>query len=211
MLTVNWLHGRDNRIQPSYRASGTVSHASRLPSGRIEDAVRDADAVVGRGRLSAIQQNIFVTLLDMKVVSGCHDHSRPRRSVAPCSPQPLLLRLPRPPARRPRWPRAPRLRERPYPSTPAADRHRQLMSTSAVMTRHATSCFQLGLSSLSAGTRRTISEPHPPLRVRARLACSGYAGSYRWSRHSRHVRATDYFIAAVAGSCSSLHLLSMPW
>ena len=75
MLTVNWLHGRDNRIQPSYRASGTVSHASRLPSGRIEDAVRDADAVVGRGRLSAIQQNIFVTLLDMKVVSGCHDHS----------------------------------------------------------------------------------------------------------------------------------------
>ena len=50
MLAVNRLHGRDKRIQPSDPASGTVSHAARLPSGRIEDAVRDADAVVGRGQ-----------------------------------------------------------------------------------------------------------------------------------------------------------------
>ena len=74
MLTVHRLHGRANRIQPSDRASGTVSHAARLPSGRIEDAVRDADAVVGRGRLSAIQQNIFVALLDLMVGSAWHDH-----------------------------------------------------------------------------------------------------------------------------------------
>ena len=60
MLTVSWLHGRAKQIKPSDPASGTVSHAARLPSGRIEDAVRDADAVVGRGRLSAIHQNIFV-------------------------------------------------------------------------------------------------------------------------------------------------------
>ena len=126
--------------------------------------------------------------------------------AASSSPQPLLQRLLRPPARRPRRPRAPRLRERPHPSTTAADRHRRHVSTSAVMTRPTTSCFHLGCSSSSAGTRRSISEPHPPLRVRARLACAGYAGSYRWSRHSRHVRATDYFIAAVAGSCSSHHL-----
>ena len=118
--------------------------------------------------------------------------------AASSSPQPLLQRLLRPPARRPRRPRAPRLRERPQPSTTAADRHRRHMSTSAVMIRHATSCCQLGLSSLSAGTRRTISEPHPPLRVRARLACAGYAGSYRWSRHSRHVRGSGRFIAADA-------------
>ena len=74
MLAVDWLHGRANRIQPSDRASGTVNHAARLPSGRLEDAVADADAVGGRGRLSAIQQNIFVTPLHLKVVSGCHDH-----------------------------------------------------------------------------------------------------------------------------------------
>ena len=74
MLTVNWLHGRANRIQPSYRASGTAKHAARLPSGRLEDAVADADAVGGRGRLSAIHQNISVTLLHLKVVSGWHDH-----------------------------------------------------------------------------------------------------------------------------------------
>ena len=48
MPTVNWLHGRFNRTHPSYRASGTVNHAARLPSGRLEDAVADADAVGGR-------------------------------------------------------------------------------------------------------------------------------------------------------------------
>ena len=74
MLTVHRPHGRANRIQPSDRASGTVSHAARLPSGRLEDAVADADAVGGRGRLSAIQQNIFVTPLHLKAGSGWHDH-----------------------------------------------------------------------------------------------------------------------------------------
>ena len=74
MLTVHRPHGRANRIQPSDRASGTVSHAARLPSGRLEDAVADADAVGGRGRLSAIQQNIFVTPLHLKGGSGWHDH-----------------------------------------------------------------------------------------------------------------------------------------
>ena len=74
MLTVSWLHGRAKQIKPSDPASGTVSHAARLPSGRIEDAVRDADAVVGRGRLSAIQENIFVTPLHLKAGSGWHDH-----------------------------------------------------------------------------------------------------------------------------------------
>ena len=78
MLTVHRLHGRANRIQPSDRASGTVNHAARLPSGRLEDAVADADAVDssvgGRGRLSAIQQNIFVTPLHLKVGSAWHDH-----------------------------------------------------------------------------------------------------------------------------------------
>ena len=74
MLTVHRLHGRANRIQPSDRASGTVSYAARLPSGRLEDAVADADAVGGRGRLSAIQQNIFVTPLHLKAASGGDDH-----------------------------------------------------------------------------------------------------------------------------------------
>ena len=45
MLAVNRLHGRDKRIQPSDPASGTVSHAARLPSGRIEDAVRDLSLI----------------------------------------------------------------------------------------------------------------------------------------------------------------------
>ena len=74
MLTVTWLHGRANRDQSSDRASGTANHAARLPSGRLEDAVADADAVGGRGRLSAIQQNIFVTPLHLKGGSGWHDH-----------------------------------------------------------------------------------------------------------------------------------------
>ena len=70
MLTVDWLHSLANRKQSSDRASGTAKHAARLPSGRLEDAVADADAVGGRGRLSAIHQNIFVTLLHLKIVSG---------------------------------------------------------------------------------------------------------------------------------------------
>ena len=74
MLTVNWLHGLANRKQSSDRASGTAKQAARLPSGRLEDAVADADAVGGRGQLSAIHQNILVTLLHLKVVSGWHDH-----------------------------------------------------------------------------------------------------------------------------------------
>ena len=74
MLTLNWLYDRVNRAQPSDRASGTDKHAARLPSGRLEDAVADADAVGGRGRLSAIQQNIFVTPLHLKGGSGWHDH-----------------------------------------------------------------------------------------------------------------------------------------
>ena len=56
MLTVSWLHGRAKQIQPSDPASGTVSHAARLPSSRIEDAVRDADAV--NGAFSNIIKNL---------------------------------------------------------------------------------------------------------------------------------------------------------
>ena len=74
MLTLNWLHDRANRIQPSDGVMSRRYFAAKLPSGRLEDAVADADAVGGRGRLSAIQQNIFVTLLHLKVVSGWHDH-----------------------------------------------------------------------------------------------------------------------------------------
>ena len=43
-------------------------------SGDLAAAVADADAVGGRGQLSAIHQNILVTLLHLKVVSGWHDH-----------------------------------------------------------------------------------------------------------------------------------------